>query len=231
MDGSGASASPHVLVVDDDKRLCTLLARFLGAQGFRVTTAASSDEARTRLRSFAFDLIVLDVMLPGESGLELTQSLRAESAVPILLLTARGDPEDRIEGLERGADDYLAKPFEPRELVARIRSVLRRVRPQPTPSQPLRFGDVRFDAERALLLRGSNPLRLSTAEAKMLQRLALSGGEPVSREELSAISGAGGNLRSVDVQIARLRRKIEPDPRLPRYLQTVRGQGYALRPD
>ncbi len=231
MDGTNEVSSPHVLVVDDDKRLRELLARFLSENGFRVTTAVSSAEARTRLKSFAFDLIVLDVMLPGESGLSLTESLRTDNAVPILLLTARGDPEDRIDGLERGADDYLAKPFEPRELLARMRSILRRAKPAPAPAGPIRLGNFRFDPERELLTRDGEPVRLTGGEARLLNRLAKSRGEPVSREELSTLSDAAGNLRSVDVQIARLRRKIEPDPSFPRYLQTVRGQGYSLRPD
>jgi two-component system phosphate regulon response regulator OmpR len=224
---------PHVLVVDDDTRTRRLLGRFLGEAGFRVTAAKDSEEARDRLRSFAFDLIVLDVMLPGESGLTLTEWLRRTSSVPILLLTARGDPEDRIDGLDRGADDYLAKPFEPRELVARMRSILRRTTPAPVapPPPPLQLGACRYDPGREELRRDGILIRLTASETRLLKLLARQPGAALSREELSALTGAEGNVRSIDVQVARLRRKIERDPRLPRYLQTVRGQGYALMPD
>jgi two-component system phosphate regulon response regulator OmpR len=224
----------HILVVDDDKRLRELLRRYLSDNGFRVTTAAHARDARGKLESFAFDLLVLDVMMPGENGLELTQSLRRASQVPILLLTARGEPDDRIAGLERGADDYLAKPFEPRELVLRINSILRRVAseaaPPPAPAE-VRFGDFRFDLQRLELLSGDAFVRLTSAEASLLRALAAASGEVKSREELSRECAVAGGVRTIDVQVTRLRRKIEPDPRYPRYLQTVRGRGYVLRPE
>ncbi|HEU0070058.1 MAG TPA: response regulator transcription factor [Alphaproteobacteria bacterium] len=235
--------APHVLVVDDDRRLRDLLQRYLSENGFRVTTAGDAALARAKLASLAFDLIVLDVMMPGESGLDLTASLRQQSRVPILLLTAMGEAEDRIRGLERGADDYLPKPFEPRELVLRIKTILTRVRepaPRPTPPQLLRFGDYLFAPGRDELRKGADILRLTTGEAALLRALAETPGAPVSREELSRrVNGNGtGNdsadasaTRAIDVQVTRLRRKIEPDPKEPRYLQTVRGQGYILRPD
>jgi two-component system phosphate regulon response regulator OmpR len=232
-----AADQPHVLVVDDDRRLRDLLQRYLAENGFRVTTAGDAALARAKLASLAFDLIVLDVMMPGESGLDLTASLRAESRVPILLLTAMGEAEDRIRGLERGADDYLPKPFEPRELVLRIKTILARVRepaPKPTPPQLLRFGDYVFLPARDELRRGAVIVRLTGGEAALLRALAETPGEPVSREELSRSAGADssdGATRAVDVQVTRLRRKIEPDPKEPRYLQTVRGLGYVLRPD
>ncbi len=224
----------HILVVDDDTRLRDLLRRFLAEHGFRISTAANAAEARRRLETLIFDLIVLDVMMPGESGLELTESLRRSSTVPILLLTARGESENRIDGLERGADDYLAKPFEPRELVARIRSILRRV-PGPLPAQTppieISLGACRYDLQREELVSPTGPIRLTSAETRLLQVLASSPGQMISREELTQRSQFNGNVRAIDVQVTRLRRKIEPDPRQPRYLQTVRGRGYVLRPD
>ena len=225
---------PHLLVVDDDARLRALLRRYLSDNGFRVTLAADAAEARASLTSFAFDLIVLDVMMPGETGIELTRSLRDETRqerVPILLLTAMGEPEDRINGLEQGADDYLAKPFEPRELVLRIRNILERRGATGEPAGSIRFGAFRFDLARNELFRGGELVHLTSAEALLLASLAARAGEAVSREDLSQSAPFSGNIRNVDVQMTRLRRKIEPDPRYPRYLQTVRGTGYALKPE
>jgi two-component system, OmpR family, phosphate regulon response regulator OmpR len=230
---------PHLLVVDDDARLRELLRRYLSDNDFRVTLAADAREARANLAAFAFDLIVLDVMMPGESGLDLTRDLRAEGhgesrlpRVPVLLLTAMGEPEDRVNGLEQGADDYLAKPFEPRELVLRIRNILeRRGMPGDDAAPSVRFGAFRFDLARGELFRGSEIVHLTAAEAGLLASLAQRAGEAVSREDLSQSAQFSGNIRNVDVQMTRLRRKIETDPRYPRYLQTVRGTGYALKPE
>ncbi len=222
---------PHILVVDDDRRLRELLHKYLSENDFRVTTAENAASARAKLASLAFDLIVLDVMMPGENGLDLTAALRPQSGVPILLLTARGEAEDRIEGLERGADDYLAKPFEPRELVLRIRTILSRVQPAAETPTTIRLGECSFDIERLELRRGEGRIRLTSTEASLLKTLALNSGLPLSREALRRDSAECTNNRSVDVQVTRLRRKIEPDPKLPRYLQTVRGKGYVLRPD
>ena len=221
---------PHLLVVDDDARLGELLRRYLSDSGFRVTIAADASEARANLANLAFDLVVLDVMMPGESGLDLTRALRREGRVPILLLTAMAEPEDRVNGLEEGADDYLSKPFEPRELVLRSRNILQR---RPADQAPLEicFGGYRFDIVRGELFRGSDLLHVTTAEAALLSALAQKAGHAVSREELSLTGQFSGNVRNVDVQMTRLRRKIERDPRFPRYLQTVRGTGYALKPD
>jgi two-component system, OmpR family, phosphate regulon response regulator OmpR len=221
---------PHLLVVDDDARLGELLRRYLSDSGFRVTIAADASEARANLANLAFDLVVLDVMMPGESGLDLTRALRREGRVPILLLTAMAEPEDRVNGLEEGADDYLSKPFEPRELVLRIRNILQR-RPADKTPREIRFGGYRFDTARSELFRGGDLLHLTTAEAALLSALAQKAGQAVSREELSQTGQFSGNVRNVDVQMTRLRRKIERDPRFPRYLQTVRGTGYALKPD
>ena len=222
-------SEPHLLVVDDDARLRGLLRRYLTDSGFRVTAAADAGEARSNLASFAFDLVVLDVMMPGESGLELTRALRAEGRIPVLLLTAMAEPEDRVNGLEQGADDYLSKPFEPRELVLRIRNLLQRRPATDVVSKDIRLGGCRFDVARGELYRGGDVVHLTAAEAGLLSMLAQKAGQAVSREELSI--SLSGNVRNVDVQMTRLRRKIERDPRFPRYLQTVRGTGYILKPD
>jgi two-component system phosphate regulon response regulator OmpR len=222
-------SEPHLLVVDDDARLRELLRRYLSDSGFRVTTAADAADARSKLASFAFDLIVLDVMMPGENGIDLTRALHRERSNLIMLLTAMAEPEDRVHGLEQGADDYLAKPFEPRELVLRIRNLLQRRPTRDTEPPEIRFGGYRFDVTRGELHRGSDLVHLTAAEAGLLSLLTQRAGHAVSREELSL--SLSGNVRNVDVQMTRLRRKIEHDPRYPRYLQTVRGTGYLLKPD
>lgn len=224
----------HILVVDDDKRLRELLRKYLSDNGYLVATAADAAEARSRMAGLSFDLIVLDVMMPGEDGMALTRSLRAEgNPVPILLLTARGEVDDRITGLEAGADDYLSKPFEPRELLLRLGSILRRApRDEPKPSQPeLRLGSYVWDMGRSELRQGDQPVHLTQAERDLLAVLAEVAGQGVSRDELAVRTGNSANPRTVDVQVTRLRKKIEDDPKLPRYLQTVRGMGYMLRPD
>lgn len=225
------SERPHILVVDDDDRLRELLRKYLSENGFMVTAARDAAEARARLASIAFDLMVLDIMMPGESGLDLAASLRDVNPVPILMLTAMGETDDRIRGFESGADDYLAKPFEPRELVLRINSILRRVpRPVEAPAS-VTLGAVRFDLVRQELSRDGAPVRLTSLEAALLKALAEEPGAILSREQLIERTGTDAAGRAVDVQVTRLRRKIEPDPKLPRYLQTVRGKGYMLRPD
>jgi two-component system phosphate regulon response regulator OmpR len=228
--GVDADAAPHILVVDDDRRLRQLLSRYLSENGFRVTTAENARSARAKLHGLDFDLLVLDVMMPGESGLQFTESLRAGSAVPILMLTAMGEAEDRIAGLERGADDYLPKPFEPRELVLRIRRILARTE-RPEAEGIVALGKCAFDLAREELTRGGRRVHLTSTEAGLLRVLARRAGETLSREELGRASGESGSDRAIDVQVTRLRRKIEPDPRLPRYICTVRGKGYVLRPD
>jgi two-component system phosphate regulon response regulator OmpR len=224
---------PHLLVVDDDSRLRSALRRYLQRNGFRVTEAADAADARGKLGAFEFDLIVLDVMMPGESGFSLLSELRKTSRVPVLMLTAMAEASDRVNGLQRGADDYLAKPFEPLELVLRLKNILARVPapPPPAPPRELSFGDCRLDLARGELSRNGKPVHLTEGEAALLMALAAKPGEPMSREELSAHNQFGGNERTVDVQITRLRKKIERDPKFPRYLQTVRGIGYVLKPD
>ncbi|QBX35724.1 response regulator [Paracoccus liaowanqingii] len=224
----------HLLVVDDDERIRALLGRFLRKNGYMVTMARDAAQARRLLAGLEFDMIVLDVMMPGEDGLALTRDLRRRLDTPILLLTAKGETEDRISGLESGADDYLAKPFEPRELLLRIGAILRRV-PVVELAQPkfLTLGALRYDSDKGELWNGDAPLRLTGTETALLRRLAASRGQPVSRAELIEDLGRGSpdeenGERAIDVQITRLRRKIEPDPREPRFLQTVRGTGYML---
>jgi len=222
--------APHILVVDDDQRLRDLLGRFLSESGFVVMTASDAADARRKLSSITVDLIILDRMMPGESGLDFAADLQ-HWGIPILMLTAMGEVEDRIAGLERGVDDYLVKPFEPRELVLRVSNILKRA-PQPEiGTREVRMGDKVFDLERSELLVNGKPVRLTDAESALLAALASRPGIYVSRESLITMTGAAANDRAVDVQVMRLRRKIERDPRDPRYLQTVRGKGYVLVPD
>ncbi len=238
MSGEAGAIGAHVLVVDDDQRLRRLLQRYLADNGFRVTTAEDAADARGKMRSLLPDLLVLDVMMPGpagsgESGLSLTESLRREQAdMPILLLTARGAPEDRIAGFEAGADDYLAKPFDPYELVLRLRAMLRRL-PQPAaePAGPVQIGRLGFDMARGELRGPDGVVHLTGGEQALLGLLAASPGEVLSRETIAqALEMDEGGERAIDVQVTRLRRKIEADPREPRFLHTVRGRGYVLKP-
>ncbi|WP_350335039.1 response regulator transcription factor [Coralliovum pocilloporae] len=222
--------APHLLVVDDDSRIRSLLHRYLGTNGFRVTEAEDAADARRKLASLSFDLLIVDVMMPGESGFSLVSSLRETLSVPILMLTARAETENRIQGLELGADDYLAKPFEPRELLLRISNILKRDGFAEKPVlDSLKFGSFVFDVKRQELSGHGVPVRLTERERELLVMLAHKIGDTVPRHELASADGAGE--RTVDVQINRLRRKIEADPANPRYLQTVRGIGYRLVTD
>ena len=223
-----ADDAPHLLVVDDDRRIRDLLSRFLTGEGYRISTADTAAAARAKLSGMSFDLLILDVMMPGETGFEFAKSIRKTSNVPILMLTARDAAESRITGLESGADDYVAKPFEPRELSLRIASILKRVRPAiAPPPESLRFGEFVFHIGRAELRKGDTVVRLTDREREMLTVLAATPGETVPR---MALAGNGGtvNERAVDVQVNRLRRKIERDPANPLIIQTVRGVGYRL---
>ena len=225
--------TPHILVIDDDTRLRELLRKYLSDNGFWVTTAADAAEARRRMEGLYFDLLVLDRMMPGEDGLSFARKLRPESDIPILMLTAMGEVEARIDGLEAGVDDYLSKPFEPRELLLRIRTILRRAEAAKasTPSERIRLGCAEYDPERGFLTVDGEPMRLTSAEASLLSALSAEPGSVLSRDELTRRCAIDGGERAIDVQVTRLRRKIEPDPRVPQYLQTVRGRGYVLRPD
>jgi two-component system phosphate regulon response regulator OmpR len=223
-----ADDAPHLLLVDDDRRIRDLLSRFLGNEGYRVTTAKSAADARAKLTGLHFDLLILDVMMPGETGFDLARSIRVSSAVPIIMLTARHEAESRIEGLQIGADDYVAKPFEPRELVLRIANILKRAAPVIAPPvESVAFGPYVYHLERGELRDGDKIIHLTDRERDMLRILSATPGETVPR---GALTGGDGtvNERAVDVQINRLRRKIERDPANPLFLQAVRGIGYRL---
>ena len=232
-----AELDAHLLIVDDDERIRDLLKKFLMRHGFLVTSARDAAHARRILSGLDFDLIVMDVMMPGEDGITLTKALRETSMTPILLLTAKGDTEHRIQGLEAGADDYLSKPFEPKELLLRINAILRRMPeapPEVTTPKILHLGPIRYDIEKGEMWQGDQPVRLTATESQLMRIFSSCPGEPVSRTRLVEDLGRDrgqAQERAVDVQITRLRRKIESDPKQPRYLQTVRGAGYMLAPD
>ena len=230
-DGGPEDNAPHILIVDDDSRIRDLLGRYLHDHGFRVTMAIDAESARAHMRSLSFDLIVLDVMMPKESGIDFAKSLRTDNQIPILMLTARAEPEQRIEGLETGVDDYLAKPFDPRELLLRISNILKRGA-KAAPSGEIRMGNFVFHVSRGELQRDGETVRLTERERELLRYFARRPGTPVSRHELAKGSDKSaeeiGGERAIDVQINRLRRKIENDPANPVYLQTVRGKGYIL---
>ena len=220
--------APHLLVVDDDRRIRDLLSRFLAGEGYRVSTAETAADARAKLVGLSFDLLILDVMMPGESGFDLAKAIRGKSNVPILMLTARDAAESRIKGLEMGADDYLSKPFEPRELLLRIASILKRAKPAaPPPVESVRFGPFVYHLNRGELRKGEEIIRLTDREREMLRILSATPGETVAR---LVLAGNGGTVseRAVDVQVNRLRRKIERNPANPMFVQTVRGIGYRL---
>ncbi|WP_113910944.1 response regulator [Roseovarius dicentrarchi] len=229
--------APHLLIVDDDERIRGLLRKFLSRNGFLVSVARDAAHARRILAGLEFDLIVLDVMMPGEDGVALTRGLRASLDTPILLLTARGETNDRIIGLEAGADDYLAKPFEPKELLLRINAILRRMpdaEPEGAAPKVINLGAVRYDIDRSELTQGGAPIRLTATEVQLMRLFSQNLRQPVSRAKLVEDLGRDrgqAQERAIDVQITRLRRKIEADPKQPRYLQTVRGEGYMLAPD
>lgn len=225
-----ADDAPHILIVDDDERIRDLLGKFLCENGMRVTTAENAENARANMRGLRFDLLILDVMMPGESGLDLAKSLRKTSQIPILLLTALSEPEHRVQGLEIGVDDYVPKPPEPRELLLRINNILRRHDNGSNNTAEISLGDYVFHIGRGELRRHNETIKLTEREKDLLRQFAKRRGQPISREELATLGGTGSE-RAVDVQINRLRRKIETDPSNPIYLQTVRGKGYKLHVD
>lgn len=223
---------PHILVVDDDERLRELIRRFLHEQGLVVATASHAAEAKQILANYVFDLMVLDVMMPGQSGVAFTKEMRAaDKTLPVLLLTARGEADDRISGLEAGADDYLPKPFEPRELLLRINAILRRVPKPLTQTGPIKLGPWFYDITRDELRQGDEVMKLTGMEANLLRIFAQDVGKPLTREQVAERSKGQVSDRTVDVQVTRLRRKIESDPKNPRLLVTIRGEGYMLIPD
>lgn len=228
------SWQPHILVVDDDKRLRELLRKYLIDHGYLVTTAQDAADAAQKLETVEVNLMVVDVMMPGEDGFSFTRKIRQHKHLknlPILLLTARGEKEDRISGLEAGSDDYLVKPFEPRELVLRVDAILRRVPKEKDGKKEIWIGHWQFDVERGELRGDGTTQRLTDVEASLLKVLAKTPGETISREDMALRSTLPINDRTIDVQVTRLRRKIEPDPKQPRYLVTVRGGGYMLLPE
>jgi two-component system phosphate regulon response regulator OmpR len=220
----------HILVVDDDQRIRDLLAQYLFQNGFRVTTAENAATARATMAGLVFDVVILDVMMPGENGIELARDLKGTSSIPICMLTARAEPEERIQGLEIGVDDYIAKPFEPRELLLRLQNILKRRQGPSGPREEVTMGDFVFHVERGELRRGEESIKLTERERDLLRHFAQRPGTPVARHELAA-DDSTGTERAIDVQINRLRRKIESDPANPVYLQTVRGKGYILYTD
>lgn len=225
-----ADDAPHVLIVDDDQKIRDLLARYLHENGFRVTTSANAACARNAMAGLTFDLMLLDVMMPGETGLELARSLKGTCDVPICMLTAQADADDRIEGLEAGVEDYIAKPFEPRELLLRLQNILRRGTVAVGGRDDVQMGDLVFNLSRGVLKRGDVPVKLTERERDLLRLFASKPGTPIPRHELSSDDSTGSE-RAIDVQVNRLRRKIESDPSNPVFLQTVRGKGYILHAD
>ncbi len=219
--------APHVLIVDDDHRIRDLLCRYLSENGFRVTPAVDASAARAAMRGLTFDLVVLDVMMPGESGLDLARSLKDSGDIPVCLLTARSEPDHRIEGLEAGVDDYVPKPFEPRELVLRLKNILRRAGGVQGNTDEIRMGEIVFSIGRGELRRGEESIKLTERERDLMRLFAQRPGTPIARHELNP-EDTTGSERAIDVQINRLRRKIEIDPSNPVYLQTARGKGYVL---
>lgn len=219
--------APHVLVVDDDQKIRDLLARYLYEHGFRVSSAENVVAARAAMRGLAYDIVLLDVMMPGESGLTLARELKATTQIPVCLLTARAEAEHRIEGLEIGVEDYIPKPFEPRELLLRLRNILRRGERPATPRDEVQMGAYVFNLGRGELKRDDETIKLTERERDLLRLFASKPGIPIPRHELSSDDSTGSE-RAIDVQINRLRRKIEQDPSNPVYLQTVRGKGYIL---
>jgi two-component system phosphate regulon response regulator OmpR len=227
---------PHVLVVDDDSRICALLSKYLRDQGFVVATAGDSFEADEILKRAEFDALIVDVMMPRRSGVDFVKTLRAGtgrlSGIPVLLLTALGETENRISGLEAGADDYLAKPFEPKELLLRLKAILRRgMTPTSRTLSSFSLGRWMYDPDLKEISSAEETVRLTAVESTLLENLAKRAGQILSREELARLCGVDGNDRTIDVQVTRLRRKIGDDSKTPRYLQTIRGQGYLLRLD
>ena len=220
----------HILVVDDDQKIKELISQYLIEQNFIVTTAESSAEAKDRMELFSFDLIVLDIMMPGQDGLDLTREIRLKSDLPIILLTAKGDPSDRIKGLELGADDYVPKPFEPKELLLRIKNILNKIKKLKEVNEIINFGEAKLYIKKMIIKNKQNVFKINASEKKLLEEMILSAGKVFDRNDISKLINLKKE-RAVDVMITRLRQKIEPDPKNPVYLQTVRGNGYVLWSD
>ena len=220
----------HILVVDDDQKIKELISQYLIEQNFIVTTAESSAEAKDRMELFSFDLIVLDIMMPGQDGLDLTREIRSKTDLPIILLTAKGDPSDRIKGLELGADDYVPKPFEPKELLLRIKNILSKIKKLKEVNEVINFGEAKLYIKKMIIKNKQKVFKINASEKKLLEQMILSAGKVFDRNDISKLINLKKE-RAVDVMITRLRQKIEPDPKNPVYLQTVRGNGYVLWSD
>ena len=220
----------HILVVDDDDRIRELIKEYLDNNNFYTTTAKDAEDAKNKIKLIKFDLIILDIMMPGQNGLDLTKEIKYSSDQPIILLTAMGESSDRISGLETGADDYLPKPFEPKELLLRIKNILKRIKKNNNFNPILRFGNIKVNLEKMLISSKKGEVKINSAEKSLLEKMVLSAGQIFQREEISKIVNLSKE-RAVDVMITRLRQKIEPDPKNPKYLQTVRGNGYVLWTD
>ena len=220
----------HILVVDDDDRIRELIKEYLDNNNFYTTTAKDAEDAKNKIKLIKFDLIILDIMMPGQNGLDLTKEIKYSSDQPIILLTAMGESSDRISGLETGADDYLPKPFEPKELLLRIKNILKRIKKNKNFNPILRFGNIKVNLEKMLISSKKGEVKINSAEKSLLEKMVLSVGQIFQREEISKIVNLSKE-RAVDVMITRLRQKIEPDPKNPKYLQTVRGNGYVLWTD
>lgn len=220
----------HILVVDDDDRIRELIKEYLENNSFYVTTAKHADDAKNKIKLIKFDLIILDIMMPGQNGLDLTKEIKSSNDQPIILLTAMGETSDRISGLETGADDYLPKPFEPKELLLRIKNILKRIKKNKNLNPILKFGSIKVDLQKMSISSKKGEIKLNSAEKSLLETMVLSVGQVFQREQISKIVSLTKE-RAVDVMITRLRQKIEPDPKNPKYLQTVRGNGYVLWTD
>lgn len=220
----------HILVVDDDDRIRELIKEYLENNNFYITTAKDSEDAKNKLKLIKFNLIILDIMMPGQNGLDLTKEIKATTDQPIILLTAMGETNDRILGLETGADDYLPKPFEPKELLLRINNILKRIKKNKIINPTLKFGVIKVDLEKMSISSNKKVSKLNLAEKTLLETMILSAGQIFQRDQIAKIVKLSKE-RAVDVMITRLRQKIEPDPKNPRYLQTVRGNGYVLWTD
>ena len=220
----------HILIVDDDDRIRELIKEYLENNDFYITTAKHAEDAKNKIKLIKFDLIILDIMMPGQNGLDLTKEIKSTSDQPIILLTAMGETSDRVFGLETGADDYLPKPFEPKELLLRIKNILKRIKKNKNLNPILKFGDIKVDLEKMSIVSKKGEAKLNVAEKSLLEKMVLSAGQIFQREQISKIVKLSKE-RAVDVMITRLRQKIEPDPKNPKYLQTVRGNGYVLWTD
>jgi len=221
------NSKTHILVVDDDDKIRELLKQYLKSNDFFVSTAINAADAEEKLKIVKFDLAIIDIMMPGKDGLQLTKEIRETIDLPIILLTAKGESEDRIKGLEVGAEDYLPKPFEPKELLLRIKNIIKRLKKNNSIITPVKIGKANINLKKMEIQKDKKITKINASEKTLLENMISSAGKIFSREEISKITHLTQE-RSIDVLVTRLRQKIEPDPKNPKYLQTVRGTGYVL---